>query len=199
MGKFLEPSGAGSPGEGCLFQGCGRLITRREYCVTHYEYLRRRGVFNGVPLSHPTDLERFESKVDRSAGPDSCHPWTASLDENGYGFFKYQGKMWRATRWYYHHQMQKLPDDLVVRHICDNPICVNPRHLTHGTKQQNAQDASERGRFPNRKGEANPRAKLTVAQAKAIRASKNSALELASQYQVSRNLIYMIRRGEIWQ
>lgn len=41
----------------------------------------------------------------------------------------------------------EIPDGLVLRHKCDNRPCVNPDHLTPGTKKQNLQDCIDRGRF----------------------------------------------------
>ncbi len=51
------------------------------------------------------------------------------------------------------------PDGMVVRHTCDNPKCVNPKHLLVGTQLENANDARMRGR--NNAGERNGMAKLT--------------------------------------
>ena len=35
---------------------------------------------------------------------------------------------------------------LVIRHTCDNPPCVNPNHLLHGTHRDNMNDKIQRGR-----------------------------------------------------
>lgn len=40
-----------------------------------------------------------------------------------------------------------IPDGMLVRHQCDNPMCVNWRHLVIGTPQQNVGDAIERNRL----------------------------------------------------
>src|SRR6476661_7945755 len=39
------------------------------------------------PRKTKTRAERFWPKVDTFCGPNSCHPWTASLESNGYGQF----------------------------------------------------------------------------------------------------------------
>lgn len=40
-----------------------------------------------------------------------------------------------------------LPKAIVIRHTCDNPMCVRPSHLIPGTHRDNSQDASRRGRL----------------------------------------------------
>lgn len=59
----------------------------------------------------------------------------------------------RAGRLYYVHRMAlaahlgKPVDSLqLVRHLCNNPRCVNPTHLAEGTHYDNAQDRVKAGR-----------------------------------------------------
>lgn len=40
-----------------------------------------------------------------------------------------------------------LPKSIVVRHSCDNGMCVRPEHLLTGTHKDNSQDAVKRGRL----------------------------------------------------
>ena len=81
-----------------------------------------------------------------------CVIWWGTIAANGYGVGKYRGqrKMFKAHRFVYEECFGPIPDNMLVRHSCDNPPCVNPEHLLLGTPQDNMDDKMERGRgvFP---------------------------------------------------
>lgn len=124
----------------------------------------------------------------------ACWIWTGN--RNGkYG--KYRGI--RAHRLAYELVNGEIPESLLIRHTCDNPLCCNPRHLLPGTSQDNTNDAIERNRFA--KGERHGNTKLTAAQVDEIRRNPDgkSGRELAFQFRVSPATISYIRSGRSWR
>lgn len=81
--------------------------------------------------------ERFWEKVDTSAGPLGCWPWTASGSRDGYGQFSADGRGVRAHRFAYELLVGPIPEGLQLDHLCRNPGCVNPAHLEPVTGWEN--------------------------------------------------------------
>lgn len=119
----------------------------------------------------------------------------------GYGQFTWEtGKVITA-----HKAAYKLTHDCEVRgkhvlHRCDVKMCCNPAHLYMGTPADNARDRVERGlaRGGRNFGETNPNAKITAAQAAAIRAREVTAREASTQFGLSETQFYRIRKGGSW-
>lgn len=147
--------------------------------------------------------ERFHEKVDRSGGPDACHPWMASTSK-GYGLIGDRNKHVRAHRLAYELAFGPIPAGLFVCHHCDNPPCCNPRHLSLGTNADNVADRVARGRgtYPANRGEANPAAVLTRYAARIVcrmAVSKRWTLrEIAAAFRISRSLVSRIKLGHNW-
>lgn len=94
-----------------------------------------------------TAVERFWANVDKR-GPDDCWLWTASRKPFGYGQMMIAGKMKRAHRYSWELASGSPPDGgLSVCHSCDNPPCVNPKHLYLGTQGDNIREAERKGRL----------------------------------------------------
>lgn len=114
---------------------------------------------------------------------------------SGYG--KFRGT--RAHRFSYMLAKGDIPEDLMVRHLCGNKLCVNPNHLEVGTMADNAADGMRLGE--TLRGSANGKAKLTEADVAYIRLNpdKLTGRNLAVRFGVSAPTISLIRSGRRWR
>lgn len=68
------------------------------------------------------------------------------LNRAGYGRLRIAGRWDLAHRVAYILRSGPIADGLCVLHRCDNPCCVNPKHLFVGTKTDNALDRDRKNR-----------------------------------------------------
>ena len=141
-----------------------------------------------------TARDRFEEKFVKG---DSCWLWTAALGGKGYGHFWFEGHPRPASQVSHMLYIGPIPDGLFVLHRCDNRRCVNPEHLFLGTNKENMDDMVSKGR--QAKGAALGTAKLTEAQARAIREDKRSQRAIGRDYGVSHTVVGQIKSGAIWR
>lgn len=92
------------------------------------------------------DIRRFYSYV-YVAKPDECWEWFGCTTNTGYGIFSIQGKSMNAQRFAFWIATGMHPGKLYVCHSCDNPLCVNPKHLWLGTASANQLDSYKKGRI----------------------------------------------------
>lgn len=145
-------------------------------------------------------LIRFFDQVDL-AGRDACWPWLGLTNNKGYGQFSAGGEKVIAHRWILREVTgTRAP---CACHHCDNPPCVNPRHLFWGTHQDNADDRVQKGRSSVMPGVDNPMAKLTDADVMAIREQAaqggQTYEEIGAPYGVGGSNVSVIVRGAHWR
>lgn len=88
-------------------------------------------------------LQRFVIKE------NGCWEWTSVKDKDGYGLFPINGFILKAHRYSYKIHNKRFDEEKFVLHKCDNPPCVNPKHLYQGTATDNNRDTVKRGRYKN--------------------------------------------------
>lgn len=154
---------------------------------------------------------RFWSKVDKR-GDNDCWLWTGSRSRSGYGSLTMSGKPMKAHRVSFMMANDGIPKGLFVCHTCDNPPCVNPRHLFSGTARDNVEDMVRKGRNvrPVRdeskvayvRGMTSPAAKLTdqdVLDIRRRRATGELRKFIAADYGVDVTLVSQIAYKKIWK
>lgn len=72
-----------------------------------------------------------------------CWEWIGYKNKDGYG--RIGGRILTHVLSWNHHYGD-IPKGLMVCHSCDNPPCVNPKHLWLGTCKQNQMDSFMKGR-----------------------------------------------------
>lgn len=137
------------------------------------------------------------------------HGYSRCPNKNGYrrAWHKVTQKLELLHRVVYceHHNVSMTSIvGLSVRHTCDNPRCINPKHLIIGTHADNMKDRSERGRTADVTGELNPKAKLTIEDVRYIRSiyvkfKKNQRQLLADKFKVSLATIDDIISNRSWK
>jgi hypothetical protein len=158
---------------------------------------------------------RFWSRVE-IRGTDDCWLWKGNFYSPGkYGRFKANGHTSGAHRWSWQFTNGLIPDGLIVRHACDVPACVNPKHLLLGTHLDNGNDKAIRGRAPKGamngqnlhpertvRGESHHNSKLCEADIPFIRHWLKSGYfirDIASAFGVSTYPIMCIKKDKWWR
>lgn len=99
-------------------------------------------------------IERLRANCVETPPPEGsqitspCQTFTgAKLPKGGHGQIWENGKTALTHRVAFEYKHGFIPEGMVVMHLCDNPACCNPDHLTLGTKKDNAHDAVLKGRL----------------------------------------------------
>lgn len=189
----------------CIINGCEDIHKAKGYCNKHYQAFNKYGDALhkeklGQPRKFKSVFENFESRFTKGSD-EECWEWEGVTDKDGYGelsvWMQPGYKKYRATRLSIQFYKGDLVDDLLVCHKCDNPSCVNPKHLFQGTPQDNATDMVNKKR--SMVGERNNKAKLSIADVLYIRNSGKKTMELVRELGVNRSTILNIRKVKTWR
>lgn len=140
-------------------------------------------------------LRSFWSKVDVK-GEDDCWEWTAARNQRGRPVFQPRtcqklGISYSAYRISWILFKGEIPEGQWVLHTCDNPACINPKHLFLGTAKQNTRDMFGKGR--------SGKSKLVPSQVLKIRDDPRPRRIIAKEYGVTLNMVQKIKSGHSWR
>lgn len=142
----------------------------------------------------PDIIERFISKLHKS---NNCWLWLASKNTDGYGQFKINNKKHLAHRVSYEIYSGDITCGLMVLHSCDNPSCVNPKHLRLGTSKENTKDMITRNRKGSNKKRINPNIACKIR--KMYSSGNYSQRQLANIFNTSPTNVRNIIKFNTWK
>lgn len=155
--------------------------------------------------TNPTDheyVQKFISLIKITPNENECWEWLGHRRVRDYGGMRFKGKIWLA------HRLALLfsgidPTGKCACHHCDNPKCVNPRHLFIGTMADNTRDMMNKGRNTPLRGEHNPASTTSLSAVIAIRKEYVRGVitqkELAEKYGVTENTVSHIITRKSWK
>ena len=113
-----------------------------------------KGIHNGRRGgNHQKSLqERFWNNTLQSQVriPDACWDWHGTMcgpQRKRYGVIRDNYKQKKAHRVAWELVNGPIPEGYVVRHMCDNKLCVNTKHLKLGTVCDNNNDKTGKHKF----------------------------------------------------
>lgn len=121
---------------------------------------------------------------------NGCWQYIGTCNADGYGIVSFQGKKYLAHRLSYMLYKNKNIDGHEICHTCDNPICINPKHLFKASHKENIIDmwSKKRGR-----------SKLSFIDVRYIRRSIKKNKELAIMFNVSERTIRYAKQNNKWR
>lgn len=144
--------------------------------------------------------ERLWSRA-KTSGPNECWEWQGWRHPSGHGQI---GRGRRGEGLAYTHVVAwevtngPVPDGLWVLHRCDNPPCVNPRHLFLGTPADNTHDMVAKRRHSHGEAHATKLSDHDVQEVRRLIAGGRTHQSLADEFGVSRSMIGHIGRFSRW-
>lgn len=154
------------------------------------------------------DLHTYLSTRTRKNYTTDCIEWTLKPTAWGYARINRKSRLYKKYRQQFLHRIvwmeanrASIPEGFLIMHLCDNPKCLNIKHLLLGTVQDNNRDRTLKGRTKNVHGINSPHAKLDNTKVKLLRKLKGeyTAWFLKDFFSVSPACISALWEGRTWK
>jgi hypothetical protein len=112
-------------------------------CATTNRTLRaihRKAVKLGLKIHKLDPIDYFMRRIvilENDLNNSPCWHWIGTISPEGYGRFWLGNVRAFAHRWAYEYFVLKIPQGLVIDHLCRNHSCVNPAHMEVVTNREN--------------------------------------------------------------
>ena len=126
----------------CSVEDCEKRHVARGLCSMHWQRWQRHGDPLGGSERYATPEEAFLARTEPIVGDPGCLIWTGSLNSDGYGGLRVNGRMVRAHRYAWERELGPIPDGMEVDHECWERSCVNVDHLRLATHAENTWNLS---------------------------------------------------------
>lgn len=130
------------------------------------------------------------------AGCWKCVSHSSANEKSGYRRICIAGKHVAIHRVVYEDFIGAIDEGKVIMHACDNQWCINPKHLSQGSYQNNSDDMVSKNR--QAKGESNGVSKLNNSKVLRIFKSTENYRLLGKKYGITKRNILDIKKGIIW-
>lgn len=186
----------------CSIEGCtrgGRFV--RGWCEAHYKRWRKYGdpLGGGTVRAVRGTVEPWLREFLADPGDGCRTDWPFALSD-GYPMMHWRGAGRKVAHVVCELTYGPAPDGKVACHgPCNNPLCIQPAHLSWGTHVENEADKLRDG--TRRLGQTVHNAVLTDADVLAMVAALDSGAtqkSLAAEYGVSKTTVSAIACGQNW-
>jgi len=184
----------------CSVEGCSKHAHARGICMAHY----RRWMLYGHPLAGGPTRGHAQNFIEHALqhDGDECLIWPYARTDGGYAEVKWKGRMRIASRVVCEETHGDPPTPKhEAAHSCNNGHlgCVNNKHVSWKTKEENELDKIENGTFMG--GETNIGAKLTKREVRLIRLLGGIMMqkEIGNVFGVGHAQVSRILSGKRWR
>ncbi|AOJ62449.1 hypothetical protein WJ32_08255 [Burkholderia ubonensis] len=150
-------------------------------------------------------MATIDSLMRRVVKVGDCLEFTGHICKAGYGLVWHEGKNRLAHRVSFELHNTPIMDAQDVMHSCDNRKCINPAHLSLGTRRDNMRDMIIKGRARHPTGNKPANTKATPEIAAEIRrrfkpySRTDGSMALAREFGLAQGTVWAILEGKTWK